>query len=60
MFEVVTWPELERICHEAPKADVSCESRICRTWKNVGTAMGQELEKLCKEDVQLEDVAHNI
>ncbi|KAH8728664.1 FAD dependent oxidoreductase [Phaeosphaeriaceae sp. PMI808] len=59
-FEKATWPELARLCRENPEAGIHFQdSRIYSRKKDAGTATGEWLAELCKEDAWFKEAAPN-
>lgn len=59
-FERATWPELDRLCREAPEAGIHHQvTKIYGRKKDAGTATGQWFEELTKEDAWFKTLLPN-
>ena len=60
-FEKATWSELDRICRHVAEAGIHFqETKVFGRKKDVGTATGQWLEELTKEDAWFRNIVPNV
>ncbi len=60
-FEKATWIELDRLCRETSEAGIHFqETKVYGRKKDVGTATGQWLEELTKEDAWFKNTVPDV